>query len=144
MANQSSASTRSSRQQYYTLRMTFSYEGTHVQLIAQQRIEMLPPLAEPDPIQPGQSGFWYELRDASERVLFQRRAHNPIEFEMTIYSNDPGIPMQKVDIPDPKGVFELLAPDIEGATAIVLFSSPIDPEFAAGPATELARFAIGH
>lgn len=143
MDNESSLPTGYSEQQYRTLRLTFSYEGANVQLISQQSVEMMPPLPEPVPLQAGQSGFWYELRDESDRILYQRRVHNPIQFEMTVYSNDPEIPMKKINVENPQGVFELLAPDIKEVQKIVLFSSPIDPERAANPATELARFELG-
>jgi hypothetical protein len=144
MDKQNSIPTGFSQQRYRTLRLTFSYEGAKVQLISQQSIEMTPPPPDPAPLQTSQSGFWYELRDESDRILYQRSVHNPIQFERTVYSNDPEIPMRKINVENPQGVFELLAPDIKEAQTIVLFSSPIDPELAANPATELARFELVH
>jgi hypothetical protein len=142
MVNQNSHPAGFSKQHLYTLLFTFSYEGKNIELISQQRIEMLPPPPESTFLQEGQSGFWYELQDESGSILYQRSIHNPIKFEMTAYSNDPEIPMKEVTVENPQGVFELLAPDMGEARTLVIFSSPMDPELTAAPASELARFVI--
>lgn len=142
MASEESHPTGFPERQPGAVRLTFLYEGTNVQLISQQRVDMLPPPPEPRPIQEGQSGFWYELHDESGAVLYQRRVHNPIKFETTVYSKDPEVPLKEVPVEDPQGIFELVAPDINEAHTIVLFSSPLEPELAGNPASELARFVL--
>ena len=84
---------RVSSQWNRTLRLTFSYEGSNVRLVSSQSIDMKPPPAEPEPIQKGQSGFWYELTDAHGRQLYQRVVHNPIRMEDEIYSSEPNAPI---------------------------------------------------
>lgn len=134
--------TEVTQNQNRTLRLTFAYEGHNVTLISQQSAEMIPPPSEPEPLQEGLSGFWYELQDENGQTLFQRVTYNPIRFETTVYSNEPEITMSMTKVDDPRGTFELLVPVIKEARTIVLFCSPLEPELASEPATELIRFEL--
>jgi hypothetical protein len=129
---------RSSR----TLRLTFSYEGGTVRLVSRMSVDMIAPAASPTPIREGQSGFWYELRDRSGRVLYQRALHNPIRIESEVYPVDQTQPIRHVPVNRPRGNFDLLVPDMAEADNVILFSSPLDPANSAAPARELARFRL--
>jgi hypothetical protein len=125
-----------------TLRLTFSYEGDTVRLISRERLEMIPPPSEPVAIREGQSGFWYEVRDTDERILYQRVLQNPIQFDVEVFTSDPNQMLTRQRVANPRGVFVLTAPEIEGAATLVLFSSPLEPARSGQPATELARFDL--
>lgn len=124
----------------HALRLTFRYERADVRLVAGQRVEMILPPSELETIHQGQAGFWAELRDAHERVLYQRVLHNPIryEFEIPKDAETGALRWQKID--NPQGTFQLLVPDIPEGQTLVLFSSP--PEAVYEPAAELARFSL--
>jgi hypothetical protein len=129
---------RSSR----TLRLTFGYEGSTVRLVSLMSVEMITPPASLTPIHEGQSGFWYELRDQTGRVLYQRPLHNPIRVEAEVFPENQTEPIRHVALRDPRGTFDLLVPDIAEGDSVVLFSSPLKPEDSAAPARELARFRL--
>ena len=124
-----------------TLRLTFRYDGAHVTLAQQERIDMLSPQsAVAAPIAGKHSGFWVELRDAQGEVLFYRVLHNPIPFAVAVHS--PNRVITTIAGAPGKGQFEVLLPDLPGATTIVFFGSPLDIDRALEPAQEMGRFAV--
>lgn len=127
---------------YRTLRLTFEYEGGAVRLVSRQSVEMITPAPHPTPITAGQTGFWYELRDHAGRVIYQRALHNPIRFDVEVFSDDPEEPIHRRPVDNLRGTFELLVPDTLEGDTVVIFSSPLDPERAAAPATELSRVSL--
>jgi hypothetical protein len=125
-----------------TIRLDFVYEGSNVQLVSHEPVDMLPPPPSPIPLHEGQTGFWYELRDRADKIFYQRATQNPIRFDEEIYSDDPKQPINRQPVEDPRGVFVLLVPNTPQGDVVVLFSSPLDPESSAQPAKEFARFII--
>lgn len=124
------------------LRLTFSYEDSNVRLASIQKVEMLAPPSDPIRAQDGQeAGFWYELRDGEGRTLYRRVIQNPIKFAFEVRS-DPERPLAWQKVSGPRGEFVLLMPELEKAKTLVLFSSPLEPEGALGPAKELTRFNL--
>lgn len=128
-----------------TMRLTFSYDsadwaegGPLVRFVSREDLDMTPPLADdPDDSPQGRSGFWYEIRDERGRVLYRRSRHRPIEVLPEVMGEgDEGMP-SRVPVDAPRGTFELLAPVLPGATAVVLFSSPPDPARLNEPAAEI-------
>ncbi|MDQ6907015.1 MAG: hypothetical protein M3176_09315 [Chloroflexota bacterium] len=135
-------SRRPDQKSYRTLRLTFEYAGRAVRLVSRQSVEMVTPAPNPTPISEGQTGFWYELRDHAGRILYQRALHNPIRFDVEVFSNDPKEPIHRRPVDNPRGTFELLVPDTLEGDTVVIFSSPHDPERAAEPAVELSRVSL--
>lgn len=125
-----------------TLRLTFSYEGSDVRLVSLQSVEMVPLPSDPVYAQEPRTGFWYEVRDTKGRTLYRRATQNPIKFAAEVRSDDPERPLMWQKVSEPKGSFVLLMPDLKEAQTLVLFSSPLDPEKAAGLANEIARFDL--
>jgi hypothetical protein len=125
-----------------TLRLTFTYEGSDVRLVSQQSIEMVPPPSDPIHAAEGQTGFWYELKDAAGRTLYRRVTQNPIKFATEVRSDDPRRPLAWESVSEPKGSFVLLMPDLDQARMVVLMSSPLERTAMVGPAGEIARFDL--
>jgi hypothetical protein len=75
----------------------------------------------------GVTGFWYELRDANEAVLFRRITSNP----MSPYAE---IPIAEGSFTrgtrnDTAGAFDITTPALGDATTLVIFGSePIDDD----------------
>jgi hypothetical protein len=107
----------------YTLRLTFAYEGTQVKLISATKVEMIPPPGEAYVIHQGQNGYWVELRDAQERVLYQRVLHYPIRYEHEVVAEAGTGRLEWQKTPDAHGVFEVLVPTLPEAKTVVLFGS---------------------
>jgi hypothetical protein len=144
MATKETPPARSYERFYRTLRLTFAYEGSAVRLVSRMSVEMLLPKPNAVPIREGQSGFWYELRDNRDRVLYQRAVHNPIRFDVEIFPEDQKEPIRRRALANPRGTFDLLVPDVPEGDSVVLFSSPSEPERSTGPAHELGRFSLKH
>jgi hypothetical protein len=125
----------------HTLRLTFTYDQSDVHLEDSRRVEMIAPLGEPELIQQGRAGFWVELRDADEHILYQQAlAGHPMRRELEVFDDPETGSIRRQRIDDPQGTFELLVPDIPEAQALVLFSSP--PEAMYKSAAELTRFSL--
>lgn len=131
-----------SKKKDLALRLMFSYEGRDVRLVSRQSVEMVTPPSDPIRVQEGQAGFWYELRDAEGRTLYRRVIQNPIKFAVEVRSDDPKRPLMWQKVSEPRGSFVLLMPDLKQAYTLVLFGSPPEPEAAAEPAKEIARFNL--
>ena len=123
----------------YTLRLTFTYNQSDLRIVAVQRVAMIPPPGEPQPIHPGQAGFWVELRGGDDDLLYQRVLHTPFRYEVEVFE-ERSIHSEKIN--SPQGMFELLVPDIPQAQTLRLFGSPPEPEAVNRSATELARFDL--
>jgi hypothetical protein len=89
-------------------------------------------------------GFWMELRDAGDRVLFNRVLHSPLGDSVEVHSPDGKIQRVFGDLKE--NVFEVLLPDVSNAKTVVLMGESLEPvtlrEREVGPARELARFDV--
>jgi len=89
-------------------------------------------------------GFWMELRDASDRVLFYSLLHSPLGDSVEVYSPDGKIRREFGAVKE--SVFEVLLPDDTEARSIVLIGEYLDSararEERAGGARELAQFDV--
>jgi hypothetical protein len=124
------------------LRMLFSFDGEHVHLVSQQSVEMVLPPSDPVQGIEGHKGFWYELRDVQDRPLYRRVMHNPMREDVEVFADDPKQSVARHTVPNRKGVFVVVVPDIEEGHAVTLSSSPRRVQIAHQPAREIARFAL--
>jgi hypothetical protein len=138
LINDSSPKTKSP----YSLRLTFSYEGSTVSLIAKDRIKMLALPSHQVSSEGGQSGFWYEVRDDKGQTIYRRITQNPIQFETEIRSDDPKKPLNWHGVDKPKGMFVFHIPDLPSAKTVVFMSSPMEPKRRQEPAQELTSFEL--
>ena len=128
-----------------SLRLTFRVVNREIQLVGYERLAMIsPPSIGERPEAGKHGGFWFELRDAGDRVLFHRVIHNPLGNSVEVHSPDGKIERQFGEATE--GIFEVLLPDEDDAKSVVLMGNPPVP--AKGKATrpeasgELARFEI--
>jgi len=124
----------------YTLRVAVDYKGPVIRIAGSERVAMIAPPSVTAAPQMGQSGFWFELRDAAGKLLFHRALHNPIRADVEVFSSDASRSIARVPVAAPEGRFELLVPDVPGAQSLVLYGSPAEPAFA--PAKELLRVDV--
>ena len=76
------------KQNNKVLRLTFSYEGSNIQLISQQKIEkVLPPSGPSDNSKQNQTGFWYQLTDSKNNTLYRQVMDFPIKTDTEVFSN---------------------------------------------------------
>jgi hypothetical protein len=126
------------------LRFTFSYQGGSVELLGQQNLDAVPPPSDALEDFGGQSGFWYELRDAAAQPLYRRVIENPVQFHLEGPPDDSESTsdLQRVPVESPQGMFTLMVPDLAEARTLALVSSPLDSATLAEPARDLAVFDL--
>lgn len=142
--------TRPSRR---TRRLTFRSSGGSVELVAQQRLDMICPPAVGEPPKAGtHGGYWVELHDDAGEVTFFRLVQDPFGTSVELHSPD-GV-IRREFAPPQETTFEVLVPDDPEATTAVLLGEPPAAPGRAGPSRrkgavggaagsqELARFDL--
>jgi hypothetical protein len=102
---------------------------------------MVCPPSDPSVGADGESGFWYEVRDAGEGSLYRRVTKHPLEAAMEVPGDESGersFSWQPRE--DAEGLFVALVPELVDAEAVVLSGSA--PEEPGSPAEEFARFPL--
>lgn len=133
---------QTTKQPSRSLRLRFSYDGSDFRLVSTKSIYMLSLPSDPVQTKNKLSGFWYELRDDQGHTLYRRVIQNPIKYFVEVRTNNPKRPLEWKKVNEPRGTFALLAPDLEEARTIELFSSPVESEDVLKPAGEYARFML--
>jgi len=114
---------RSSRK---SLRLTFRVADGEVRLVSYERLDMIcPPSIGQRPEAGKHGGFWMELRDANDRVLFHRFLSNPLGDSVEVHSPDGKI--QRIFGDTRENIFEVLLPDDRNARTIVLMGESLIP-----------------
>jgi hypothetical protein len=101
-------------------RLTFEYDGEDVRVVAQERVAMLAPPDDEQLLDQGESGYWVEIRDDENAVVYRQVIHNPIQTDLEVFPEDPSEPIRRVAAARPQGVFQVVVPDLpEGRTAVL-------------------------
>lgn len=128
-----------------SIRLTFRVSGSDVELVSQERLEMITPPQVGDRPEAGvHGGHWVELRDAEDRVLAHRLI-TPTELaSVEVHSPDRQIE-HIVGEPEDR-IVEVLLPDDDTATSATLMGEPLTRprgrRRAAAASGELARFTL--
>jgi hypothetical protein len=108
-----------------SLRLTFRVAGGEVQLVSYERLDMIcPPSVVERPEMGKHGGFWLELRDANDQVLFHRILDNPLGASVEVHSPDGKIERIFGDVKE--NVFEVLLPDDHNAQTVALIGESLD------------------
>ncbi|HYM74471.1 MAG TPA: hypothetical protein VE377_00710 [Candidatus Dormibacteraeota bacterium] len=127
------------------LRLTFAYDGDTIRFVGQQPLTATLPPSHPVAEYHGRAGHWFELLDASGKILYGRRLHDPMPTHREVFSK--GAPPVHAEIANRKGTFDVLVPILPAGASVVVFglSAPAGTgpkRLAAGKtaARELIRF----
>ena len=101
-------------------RLTFEYDGDEVRVVGRQRVAMLAPPDDSELLEPGQAGYWVEVRDKRNQVLYRHVLHDPLQTDMEVFPVDPSQPIERVPVQQPKGVFQVVVPDLPGGKQAIL------------------------
>jgi hypothetical protein len=128
-----------------TLRLSFRVAHGEVQLVSHERLEMICPASIGELPQAGRNGgFWIELRDESDRVLFHRVLDNPLGDSVEVHSPDGKIRRVFGDVKE--NMFEVLIPDDSKGKTLALMGESLEPvtlrKEQVAAARELARFNV--
>jgi hypothetical protein len=125
------------------IRLTFSYTNNEIKLISKQIIKkVLPPSFSIDDSK-DYSGFWYQVTDDAQRILYLQVIHDPVRVYAEIFSNNPedeSISRKKIE--NIQGTFTILLPEIPDASKMAIFASPFDPELINEPAKEIFQLSL--
>lgn len=131
-----------------TLRLTFRVADGEVRLLSYERLPMIcPPSIGETPQARKHGGFWMELRNRDNQVIFHRLIHSPLVGSVEVHSPDGKIERKFGEVRE--SIFEVLLPDNPEAESIALMGESLDISALSAthamqrPAsTELARFDI--
>jgi len=123
----------------HSLRLTFAYTGSQVRLARVERVAMLAPAAVAPPPEGPQAGYWIEVRDAAERLLYHRPLQDPLRADVEVFGDEPGEPIYRVANKKREGEFEVLVPDFPEATHFSVHGPPPKARTVRGPSKELVR-----
>jgi len=125
-----------------TLRLTFQVTDGKLELVKQERLEMItPPQVGERPESGVHSGFWIELQDSRKRVLAHRIVSPTLLNSAEVHSPDGTIDRKFGELQD--GIFEVLLPDEDNARSAVLIGNPIEKRKGKGKEKEKASEASG-
>lgn len=120
-------------------RVTFSYEGDRVSVIAQQRVAMVSPPDDLELLERGRAGYWVEVRDTDGRPIYHQVLSRPIQTDYEVHSPDPTEAPRRVAAIDPRGVFQVVVPDRPDGHEIVLYGRPSAEEVETHKARQLVK-----
>ena len=128
-----------------SLRLTFRVADGEVRLALYERLDMIcPPSVGERPEAGKHGGFWMELRDASDCVLFHRVLDTPLGDSVEVHSPDGKI--QRVFGAVKENAFEVLLPDDCKGKTIVFMGESLEPATVrkerVAEARELVRFNV--
>ncbi len=121
------------------LRLTFSFRGDDVRLVAQQAIDVVTPPTDPVEGFERQQGFWAELQAPDGRTLYRRVLRDPAAGDVEVFGPAAERTVARAPVEQVQGVFSVLVPDVPEADTVVLRSSSAAAGPAASPAQRSAR-----
>jgi hypothetical protein len=101
-------------------RLTFTYDGSDIRLVAQQRVAMIAPPDDSDRTFAARAGTWVEVRDGSGHGLYRQILADPVRHGYEAHSPDPAEGSHQVEPEAPTGVFQVVVPDLPGGRDVVL------------------------
>ena len=108
------------------VRLIFEYEGDQVRLVAQQRVDVAVPGLDLDvsPIPP--PGHYVEARSATNEALSRVPIREAFSGSAEVFPEEPGSPITRVDVAEPRGAFTVVLPAPEAAeqVAVVRVTEP--------------------
>lgn len=126
------------------VRLVFEYEGEDVRLVSWQRIDMLTSLSDPVEEHRSEQGSWLELRDRNDRPIYRQVLHQAIQTDVEAPSDEPGHPLTRRPVEQPRGVFVALLPDLNEAETLALWYQPFGPKDSVRGTRELLRVPFPH
>jgi hypothetical protein len=112
------------------VRLIFEYEGDQLRLVSQQPVEMAIPgfdLAREE-----HPAFYVDTRDASDRTLARVIAREAFNTSLEVFPEQPGEPIVRVDMSEPRGAFTVVVPVPANADHVTLLR--VDPGLPGEPA----------
>lgn len=109
------------------LRLTFEFENAQMRVLRRRQLNKQTAPSHTWDGAEGESGFWVEVRDTANAVLYRRVMDDPF-YRLEGPSNDTG-QLRIADVATRKGTFSVVVPVVIGShTLIVMASRPPEAE----------------
>ncbi len=140
MAEIPSSAIRSPEGDPQAIRLTFSYDGDAIELVAAQRLAKFVPRSDPLDEADERSGFWIELCGRDNVRLFRRILPHPIARDREIFPENLHGEIIRQPIARPKGIFSVVIPELRDVHTIHLMASPSEGHRRCEHAVERTKF----
>ena len=118
-----------------TVRLIFEYEGDQVRLVAQQRVDVAIPGLDLDVSPMPRPGHYVEARSATNEALSRVPIREALSGSAEVFPEEPGSPITRVDVAEPRGAFTVVLPAPEAAEQVAVVQvTERQPEARAVPA----------
>lgn len=121
------------------IRLLVEYNESGFTISQSWPLETLAPPSHARDVPRATSGFWVELRDAKNNVLYRRVMPDPVQTDVEVFDPE-GLHRQEVEAP--RGSFTVLVPDLPEAEQIAFVSSPSDPAKRQNAARQVAAMPL--
>jgi hypothetical protein len=122
------------------IRLLVEYDESGFTIRESWELETLAPASHAREVPRATSGFWVELRDGKNNVLYRRVMPDPVQTEVEVFDPEMGVHRQEVDAP--RGSFTVLVPDLPEAEQIAFVGSPRDPAKRQNAARQVAAMPL--
>lgn len=100
------------------MRLIFEYEGDEVRLVTQQPVETV--VTGFDIAQVQSPGYYVDARDTDGQTVARVPARNAFATSAEVFPEQPGEPITRVDVPEPRGAFTVIVPVPESADHVAI------------------------
>lgn len=102
------------------VRLIFEYEGGQVRLVAQQRVDVVVPGLDLDVSPMPRPGHYVEARNAINEALSRVPVREALSGSAEVFPEEPGSPITRVDVAEPRGAFTVVLPAPETAEQVAV------------------------
>ena len=102
------------------VRLIFEYEGDEVRLVAQQRVDVVVPGLDLDVSPMPRPGHYVEARNAINEPLSRVPVREALSGSAEVFPEEPGSPITRVDVAEPRGAFTVVLPAPETAEQVAV------------------------
>lgn len=102
------------------VRLIFEYEGDQVRLMAQQRVDVAVPGLDLDVSPTPRPGHYVEARSATNQALSRVPIREAFGGSVEVFPEEPGSPITRVDVAEPRGAFSVVLPVPEAAEQVAV------------------------